>query len=647
MPFWHRIVIAAVVFALVWILARVVDWWLKRRGPLAPEAQTRYFVLRRAVTVTILVVGFLSALLVIPQVRAVAGGLLASSAVIGIVLGLASQQVLSNFMAGLVIASTQPVRIGDRVTYANEEGTIEEIGLTYTFIRTLDRRRLVVPNSKLASDTIINSSIRNRETVAEVRVPLPLQFDVSAAIEALRGEVASERDADVYVDSIDSAVNVVVCAVADDEVGADRLERDLRLRVHRRLRELGTGPTRPGGIATHLRGGAGRILAATAPLPAEQVDVAAASGRVLADDVRSVVDLPPFPSSAMDGYAVRAADLPGTLRDRRGVGGGRAVRRDARARRRSSDLDRRGRAGRRRRCRTRRDSCQTRQQRGDRSSARARGKRSTARRRRSHRRRRRVGRHAARACRARGDCRRWRRVGLVRAPAARGDPCHRQRARHAGRTARARADLRVEHTHACRRARGRGRGDRHRAGRSRRRSIAARGARAWSRMRRPRHVGRRLGRGARSRPRRSSGSSASKRCSGASRSSRASRSRSERAAQRSSSAYPGNPVSALVSAELFVKPALRALQGDPGHRCRASSRGGSAVDLRRNPERDEFVRARVAFRRRDAAVLEPLRGQESHMIASASAADALVHVPRGNGELTAGAVVSWLRLNAP
>jgi small-conductance mechanosensitive channel len=239
MPFWHRILIAAAVFACVWILARVVDWWLKRRGPLAPEAQTRYLVLRRAITVTILVVGFLSALLVIPQVRAVAGGLLASSAVIGIVLGLAAQQVLSNFMAGLVIASTQPVRIGDRVTYANEEGTIEEIGLTYTFIRTLDRRRLVVPNSKLASDTIINSSIRSRETVAEVRVQLPLAADVSAVIAALREEVASERDADVYLDSIDGAANVIVCALADDEVSAERLERDLRLRVHGTLRELG------------------------------------------------------------------------------------------------------------------------------------------------------------------------------------------------------------------------------------------------------------------------------------------------------------------------------------------------------------------------------------------------------------------------
>src|SRR5947209_1133959 len=194
MPFWQRLAIAAGVFLVVWIIARVGAWWLKRRGRLAPEMQTRYLVLRRAITASILVVGFLSALLVIPQVRAVAGGLLASSAVLGIIIGLASQQVLGNFMAGLVIALTQPVRIGDRVTYANEEGTVEEIGLTYTFIRTLDRRRLVVPNSKLASDTIINSSIRSRDTLAEVSVSLPLSADVSAVVDALRADVAEERD---------------------------------------------------------------------------------------------------------------------------------------------------------------------------------------------------------------------------------------------------------------------------------------------------------------------------------------------------------------------------------------------------------------------------------------------------------------------
>lgn len=103
MPFWHRIVIAAVVFGLVTLLARIVDWWLVRR-PLPPEAVTRYRVLRRTITVTILFVGLFSALLVIPQVRAVAGGLLASSAVLGVIIGFASQRTLGNFVAGVLIA---------------------------------------------------------------------------------------------------------------------------------------------------------------------------------------------------------------------------------------------------------------------------------------------------------------------------------------------------------------------------------------------------------------------------------------------------------------------------------------------------------------------------------------------------------------
>jgi molybdopterin molybdotransferase len=99
---------------------------------------------------------------------------------------------------------------------------------------------------------------------------------------------------------------------------------------------------------------------------------------------------------------------------------------------------------------------------------------------------------------------------------------------------------------------------------------------------------------------------------------------------------PGNPVSSLVGCELFVKPALRALQGlaEPLPRF---EHGRLSSPLRRNTERDELVRARAA----DGA-LEPLTGQESHMIARAAAANALVHVPRGEGTLDAGVDVRWL-----
>ena len=236
--FWKHIVIAAAIFVVVVLFARGIDWWLRRRT-LAPESTTRYRIFRRMVIVVILVVGLFSALLAIPEVRAVAGGLLASTALLGIILGFAAQKTLGNFIAGLLIALAQPVRIGDRVEYDGSPGVVEEIGLTYTFIRAVDRRRIVVPNEKLASDTIVNASIRSRETFAEVSVPVPLAADLDAALDALREDVEDERDASVYVSSLSDPATVTLRAAAADDLAAERLEQELRLRAHRRLRALG------------------------------------------------------------------------------------------------------------------------------------------------------------------------------------------------------------------------------------------------------------------------------------------------------------------------------------------------------------------------------------------------------------------------
>jgi molybdopterin molybdotransferase len=105
---------------------------------------------------------------------------------------------------------------------------------------------------------------------------------------------------------------------------------------------------------------------------------------------------------------------------------------------------------------------------------------------------------------------------------------------------------------------------------------------------------------------------------------------------------PGNPVSSLVGFELFVRPALLALQGarDPMPRF---ERGMLAASVRRNPVRDEFLRARTRPTG-NGTVLEPVSGQESHMIVRAAAADALVFAPRGDGELASGETVDYLKL---
>src|SRR3954452_3707927 len=238
MLFWHRVAIVAGVLVVTAIVARLIDKRISRRD-LPPEAATRYRVLRRSITTAVVTVGLLSALLVIPQVRAVAGGLLASSAVLGIVIGFASQRTIGNFVAGLLIAFTQPIRLGDRVELADQAGTVEEIGLTYTFIRTDEGARLVIPNEKLASDTIRNSTIVSREKVAEITLQVPLDKDLRAVVELLREAVAGERDADVAVTSLNGSATVVVTAAADGPLDAERLESELRLRAHERLRAAG------------------------------------------------------------------------------------------------------------------------------------------------------------------------------------------------------------------------------------------------------------------------------------------------------------------------------------------------------------------------------------------------------------------------
>lgn len=107
---------------------------------------------------------------------------------------------------------------------------------------------------------------------------------------------------------------------------------------------------------------------------------------------------------------------------------------------------------------------------------------------------------------------------------------------------------------------------------------------------------------------------------------------------------PGNPVSSLVGALLFVVPALRALQGalDPAPPFRPAVLGAA---VRRNPLRDDFQRARTEASEA-GIVLVPIEGQDSHMIVRAAAADAIVHVPRGDGELAAGSAVRYLPLGA-
>jgi small-conductance mechanosensitive channel len=232
---WVRLLVVCAVIAGAAIVAKLVDMRMARRE-LPPQAATRYRVLRRSLMGLIIFVGVLSALLVIPQVRAIAGGLLASTAILGLVIGFAAQRTLSNFVAGVMIGLSQPIRLGDRIAITEGEGVVEDIGLVYTRIRQDDRTRLIVPNDRLASDTIKNSTIVSRERLAEITVPVPRDKDLQAVVELLR-DVAERTE--VSVTGLNGDAVVTLRSWADDERAATQLESELRLRAQSRLREAG------------------------------------------------------------------------------------------------------------------------------------------------------------------------------------------------------------------------------------------------------------------------------------------------------------------------------------------------------------------------------------------------------------------------
>lgn len=243
--FWSRhgnLVTAIMTAAIAWGVAHLVDRTVAHRaarlapGPVSPVTSTRLRLVRRLLYVSIVVVGLALALAQFAAVKRVATGILASSAVLGLVVGFAARQTLANAVAGVLLAITQPIRIGDLVTFEGKTGTVEDIRLTYTYISTADGSRFVVPNERLAQSSVENHTIADPRVRVEVAVWLPAGADVVRALRALR----ADGDVDVEVADIEKD-GVKLTAGAWAHRAADRraLAAGLRASCLERLRSEG------------------------------------------------------------------------------------------------------------------------------------------------------------------------------------------------------------------------------------------------------------------------------------------------------------------------------------------------------------------------------------------------------------------------
>jgi len=236
---------AVVVVALAFAIAEIVDRLLARRasrvgrlvagGELSPVATTRLRLVRRLIFATIIVVGIGIAMTKIPSVRTIATGILASSAVLGLVVGFAARQTLANGIAGILLAITQPIRIGDLVTFEDQTGEVEDVQLTYTYIRLDDGSRLVVPNERLAQSSIENHTVVDPRVQVEVSIWVAPDTDLEQAL-AL---VASEEDGvqATVAESDKEGVRLSATTWAPSPRERGKVAADLRRRWLRELRE--------------------------------------------------------------------------------------------------------------------------------------------------------------------------------------------------------------------------------------------------------------------------------------------------------------------------------------------------------------------------------------------------------------------------
>jgi len=204
----YRDEVTAVVTVVIALgLARFTDAYLVKRaarltsavsGPLSPVATTRLRLVRRLVSAFIVAFGILLALSQFDGITRVATGILASSAVLGIVVGFAARQTLANAIAGILLAITQPIRIGDLVTFDEDTGTVEDVRLTYTYLRSDDGRRIIIPNERLAQNTIENHTIIDPRVRVAVSVWIAPDADSTRALRKLGGD-----DIDVEIAEID------------------------------------------------------------------------------------------------------------------------------------------------------------------------------------------------------------------------------------------------------------------------------------------------------------------------------------------------------------------------------------------------------------------------------------------------------------
>lgn len=249
------IAIAIIIFAGT--LSRILRWLINRFFTTASEKlkvdPTRYRFFMNAVSIAIWTMAFAAIVLLFPRLRALAITMFAGAGIMVVIIGLAAQQAFANIISGVFIVIFKPFRVGDMITVASAGmGIVEDITLRHTMIKSFENKRIIIPNTVIGSETIINDSIEDTLVCRFVEIGISYDSDVALASRILQETAAAhplcidnrsaqqraqgDHQIEIRLTSFgDFSVNLRAYVWCNDPMGVYRMHSDINKQIHERF----------------------------------------------------------------------------------------------------------------------------------------------------------------------------------------------------------------------------------------------------------------------------------------------------------------------------------------------------------------------------------------------------------------------------
>lgn len=170
------------------LVSRFFRALIKRSSDEMKSDPTNYLFLRHLAVGIIYLVGIGIAVYTVPELRGLASSMLAGAGILAVAVGFASQHALSNVISGLFIVIFKPFRVNDRITLRDLGGVIEDITLRHTVIRNFENRRIIIPNSLISDEILINADFSDGKVCKFIEVGISYESNIDLAKEIMRAE---------------------------------------------------------------------------------------------------------------------------------------------------------------------------------------------------------------------------------------------------------------------------------------------------------------------------------------------------------------------------------------------------------------------------------------------------------------------------